>query len=65
MWRELFGVGISKNLEDLGSQGEAPVHPELLDWLASEFMKPEYQAVGTHQWDVKHSAAHHRHERDL
>ena len=54
MWRELFGTGISKNLEDLGSQGEAPVHPELLDWLASEFMKPEYQAAGAHQWDVKH-----------
>ena len=54
MWRELFGTGISKNLEDLGSQGEAPVHPELLDWLASEFMKPEYNAAGTHQWDVKH-----------
>ena len=54
MWRELFGTGLSKNLEDLGSQGEAPLHPELLDWLASEFMKPEYQAAGTHQWDVKH-----------
>ena len=54
MWRELFGIGISKNLEDLGSQGEAPLHPELLDWLASEFMKPEYQAAGAHQWDVKH-----------
>jgi hypothetical protein len=54
MWREFFGTGISKNLEDLGSQGEAPVHPELLDWLAAEFMKPEYQAAGTHAWDVKH-----------
>ena len=54
MWQELFGIGISKNLEDLGSQGEAPVHPELLDWLASEFMKPQYQAAGTHEWDVKH-----------
>ena len=54
MWREFFGVGISKNLDDLGSQGEAPVHPELLDWLASEFMRPEYQAAGAHPWDVKH-----------
>ena len=54
MWREFFGTGISKNLEDLGSQGEAPIHPELLDWLAAEFMKPEYQAAGAHQWDVKH-----------
>ncbi|HVV44868.1 MAG TPA: DUF1553 domain-containing protein, partial [Bryobacteraceae bacterium] len=54
MWRQLFGIGISKNLEDLGSQGEAPVHPELLDWLASEFMKPQYRAEGAHAWDVKH-----------
>ncbi|HVY91132.1 MAG TPA: DUF1553 domain-containing protein, partial [Bryobacteraceae bacterium] len=54
MWRQFFGTGISKNLEDLGSQGEAPVHPELLDWLASEFLKPEYRAEGTHPWDVKH-----------
>jgi Protein of unknown function (DUF1553)/Protein of unknown function (DUF1549)/Planctomycete cytochrome C len=57
MWRELFGTGLSKNLEDLGSQGEAPVHPELLDWLASEFMKPQFnvaQATGAHQWDIKH-----------
>jgi len=54
MWRQFFGIGISKNLEDLGSQGEAPVHPELLDWLAAEFMKPEYRAEGAHPWDVKH-----------
>jgi hypothetical protein len=44
-WREFFGTGISKTLDDLGSQGELPVNPELLDWLASEFMK---------DWDVKH-----------
>ncbi|HTS65406.1 MAG TPA: PSD1 and planctomycete cytochrome C domain-containing protein [Candidatus Acidoferrales bacterium] len=44
-WREFFGTGLSKQLDDLGSQGEWPTHPELLDWLASEFMQ---------QWDVKH-----------
>jgi hypothetical protein len=54
MWRQFFGTGISKTLEDLGSQGEAPAHPELLDWLASEFMQPSYQAAGTHRWDIKH-----------
>jgi hypothetical protein len=53
-WRELFGIGLSKVLEDLGSQGEWPTHPELLDWLASEFMQPSYNAEGTHGWDVKH-----------
>src|SRR5205085_1709133 len=53
-WRELFGTGISKVLEDLGSQGEWPTHPELLDWLAAEFMQPQWQADGAHAWDVKH-----------
>ena len=53
-WREFFGMGISKALDDLGSQGEWPTHPELLDWLAAEFMKPEWQAEGTHPWDIRH-----------
>ncbi len=46
LWKQFFGVGISKNTDDLGSQGEWPVHPELLDWLAVEFMESG--------WDVKH-----------
>jgi len=53
-WREFFGIGISKTLDDLGSQGEWPTHPELIDWLASEFMHPEFEAAGTHDWDVRH-----------
>ena len=44
-WREFFGTGITKSVDDLGSQGEWPTHPELLDWLASEFKQ---------DWDVKH-----------
>ncbi len=46
LWRQFFGTGISKSLDDLGSQGEWPTHPELLDWLASEFVKSG--------WDMKH-----------
>src|SRR5262249_10538859 len=46
LWRQFFGTGLSKQLDDLGSQGEWPTHPELLDWLAGEFV--------SHRWDVKH-----------
>jgi hypothetical protein len=54
LWRQFFGTGLTKTLDDLGSQGEWPAHIELLDWLASEFMQPEWQAQGAHAWDVKH-----------
>jgi hypothetical protein len=53
-WREFFGAGLSKVIDDLGSQGEWPTHPELLDWLAAEFMHPEFDARSTHDWDVRH-----------
>jgi len=47
LWKLTFGRGIVKSLEDFGSQGELPTHPELLDWLATDFMQ--------HGWDVKHT----------
>lgn len=41
IWAELFGRGIVKTVEDLGIQGEAPTHPELLDWLSVEFTREQ------------------------
>jgi hypothetical protein len=50
-WQAFFGTGLVKTAEDFGSQGELPSHPDLLDWLAVEFMTPESPA--TPPWDVK------------
>jgi hypothetical protein len=46
IWQGHFGAGIVRTPSDFGSRGEPPTHPELLDWLASEFVE--------HGWSIKH-----------
>ena len=44
-WEQIFGIGIVRTSEEFGSQGDQPVHPELLDWLATELVRGK--------WDMK------------
>ena len=56
-WERFFGAGLVRTTENLGSQSEWPSHPELLDWLAAEFMEstdlPTVAGQPAAKWDMK------------
>lgn len=52
LWKHHFGQGIVASVDDFGVQGQAPTHPQLLDWLASEFIREGWSLKKMHRMMV-------------
>ena len=55
-WQMFFGTGLVKTAEDFGVQGEKPSHPDLLDWLAREFVETGWNVKSIHRMIVTSAA---------
>jgi len=63
IWQHHFGRGIVRSSSDFGTAGDAPTHPELLDWLASEFVSRDWNIKDMHRL-IMYSSAYRMSSRD-
>jgi cytochrome c553 len=56
LWKHHFGEGLARSVDDFGAMGQEPSHPELLDWLASEFVRRGWSLKAMHRLMVGSSA---------
>ena len=65
IWEQLFGIGIVESLEDFGTQGSLPSHPELLDWLALRLMNDHHWSLKKIMKDMVMSATYRQDSRSI
>ncbi len=63
-WAELFGRGLVETIEDFGTRGARPTHPELLDWLATEWVRRQWSLKSLHRLLVTSTTYRRRSDAD-